>query len=98
MFLAALAASLLLTQGALGSELRKDGYGFQPPEGFVMVRPEPFTGTRVGAVSLESGKPRALSVVPSRMERGTRRRSCSSRWWRERSRRARPSGTTSARR
>lgn len=65
MFLAALAASLLLTQGALGSELRKDGYGFQPPEGFVMVRPEPFAGSRAGAVTLEPDRPRFLSAALS---------------------------------
>jgi hypothetical protein len=58
--------SLLTTvvlSGALGSELRRDGYLFRPPEGFYMARWEQYAGSRAGAVALESDAPRALSAA-----------------------------------
>jgi hypothetical protein len=58
---------LLLTtvvlSGALGSELRRDGYNFRPPEGFHMVRWEQYSGSRAGAVALSSEAPRMLSAA-----------------------------------
>jgi hypothetical protein len=46
---------LVATSGALGTELRRDGYQFRPPEGFHMVRWEQYAGSRVG----EEGRGRA---------------------------------------
>lgn len=54
---------LLTLSGALGSELRRDGYQFRPPEGFHMVRWEQYAGSRAGAVALEADAPRALSAA-----------------------------------
>ena len=65
MLFSSLIAGLMLVQGALGSELRKDGYSFRPPAGFRMVRQEPYTGTRAGAVAMDSGAPRFLSAALS---------------------------------
>ncbi len=58
-----LAAGLLAVSGALGTELRRDGYLFRPPEGFRAVRWEQYDGTRVGAVALEGDAPRTLSTA-----------------------------------
>ncbi|GHG76827.1 hypothetical protein GCM10012319_26210 [Comamonas sp. KCTC 72670] len=60
---ASLAAGLLTLTGALGTELRRDGYQFRPPEGFHMVRWEQYAGSRVGAVALDAESPRALSAA-----------------------------------
>jgi hypothetical protein len=54
---------LLVLSGALGTELRRDGYQFRPPEGFHMVRWEQYAGSRAGAVALEGDAPRALSAA-----------------------------------
>jgi len=59
----ALAVGLLSLTGALGTELRRDGYQFRPPEGFHMVRWEQYAGSRVGAVALEPDAPRVLSAA-----------------------------------
>ncbi len=48
-----LTVALLLTPGSLGTELRRDGYGFRPPQGFRLERMERYAGTRVGAVAAE---------------------------------------------
>ncbi|XXF74992.1 hypothetical protein P2318_18135 [Myxococcaceae bacterium GXIMD 01537] len=58
-----LTAGLLMAQGALGSELRRDGYGLRPPEGFRMERLERYAGSRVGAVALEPSAGRSLSAA-----------------------------------
>ena len=58
-----MAVGLLALSGALGSELRRDGYNFRPPEGFHMVRWEQYSGSRAGAVALEADAPRALSAA-----------------------------------
>ncbi|MCP3138017.1 hypothetical protein LXT23_11795 [Pyxidicoccus sp. QH1ED-7-1] len=60
---ALLVVGLLALTGALGSELRRDGYQFRPPEGFHMVRWEQYAGSRAGAVALQSDAPRALSAA-----------------------------------
>lgn len=58
-----LAVALVALTGALGSELRRDGYQFRPPEGFRMVRMEQYAGSRAGAVALEADAPRSLSAA-----------------------------------
>ncbi|WIG97512.1 hypothetical protein [Myxococcus sp. SDU36] len=58
-----LVVGLLTLPGALGTELRRDGYSFRPPEGFHMVRWEQYAGSRVGAVALDPDAPRALSAA-----------------------------------
>lgn len=63
MHLVLLATGLMLAQGALGTELRRDGYGFRPPEGFRLERMERYAGSRVGAVASESSAPRFLSAA-----------------------------------
>ncbi|MFY1827920.1 hypothetical protein ACN47A_18515 [Myxococcus fulvus] len=57
------AGGWLLLSGALGTELRRDGYVLRPPEGFHMVRWEPYTGSVAGAVTLDAETPRALSAA-----------------------------------
>jgi hypothetical protein len=57
------AVGLVALSGALGSELRRDGYQFRPPEGFHMVRWEQYAGSRAGTVALEPDAPRALSAA-----------------------------------
>ncbi|MCE9670252.1 hypothetical protein LY474_20855 [Myxococcus stipitatus] len=64
MLLSWVSAGLLsLSSGALGTELRRDGYALRPPEGFHMVRWEPYAGSQAGAVSLDPGAPRMLSAA-----------------------------------
>ena len=63
MVLALLATGLSLTLGALGTELRRDGYGFRPPEGFRLERMERYAGSRVGAVASGGAEPRFLSAA-----------------------------------
>lgn len=63
MYFAVLAMGLSLTQGALGTELRRDGYGFRPPEGFRLERMARYAGSRVGAVAVDPGEPRFLSAA-----------------------------------
>ncbi|MFP2933458.1 hypothetical protein ACLESO_51590, partial [Pyxidicoccus sp. 3LG] len=58
-----LVVGLLALTGALGSELRRDGYQFRPPEGFHMVRWGQYAGSRAGAVALQSDAPRVLSAA-----------------------------------
>ncbi|QSQ18166.1 hypothetical protein JY572_07080 [Myxococcus landrumensis] len=65
MNLAWVAGGWLLWSGALGSELRRDGYVLRPPEGFHMVRWEPYAGSVAGAVSLDPEAGRALSAALS---------------------------------
>lgn len=64
MLFSLLSVGLLVAPGALGSELRRDGYGFRPPEGFRVERMERYAGSRVGAVGREGG-PGFLSVALS---------------------------------
>ncbi|MCP3100427.1 hypothetical protein LZ198_16275 [Myxococcus sp. K15C18031901] len=54
---------LWLASGALGTELRRDGYVLRPPEGFHMVRWEPYAGSLAGAVALDPGASRMLSAA-----------------------------------
>ncbi|MFP2911947.1 hypothetical protein ACLESD_44385, partial [Pyxidicoccus sp. 3LFB2] len=63
MHLPVVAVGWLALSGALGSELRRDGYLFRPPEGFHMVRWEHYSGSRAGAVALEANAPRTLSAA-----------------------------------
>ncbi|WP_254614756.1 hypothetical protein [Myxococcus sp. CA056] len=57
------AGGWLLLSGALGSELRRDGYVLRPPERFHMVRWEPYVGSVAGAVSLDAEATRSLSAA-----------------------------------
>lgn len=63
MLFSLLSVGLLVAPGALGSELRRDGYGFRPPEGFRMERMERYAGSKAGAVGRDG--PRFLSVALS---------------------------------
>ncbi len=63
MHLALLATGLSLTLGSLGTELRRDGYGFRPPEGFRLERMERYAGSRVGAVASDTSEARFLSAA-----------------------------------
>ncbi|MBJ6762323.1 hypothetical protein JGU66_16255 [Myxococcaceae bacterium JPH2] len=54
---------VVVQPGALGAELRRDGYSFRPPASFRMTGWERYAGSRVGAVSLEPGEARSLSAV-----------------------------------
>jgi hypothetical protein len=60
-----LAAALANDGGSplLGTELRQDGFSFQPPQGFLMARKELFGNTRAGAVSEKADAPRWLSAA-----------------------------------
>jgi hypothetical protein len=57
------AAMLWLGALSLGTPLRQDGYTLRPPEGFKMMRMEPFHGSQVGAVPEEGGEPGHLSAA-----------------------------------
>jgi hypothetical protein len=57
------AALLCVAAVSLGTPLRQDGYALRPPEGFRMVRMDPFRGTQVGAVPEEGQAPGHLTAA-----------------------------------
>ncbi|MBN9685083.1 MULTISPECIES: hypothetical protein [unclassified Corallococcus] len=63
MLLPVLTGVWLSLSGALGTELRRDGYSFRPPDTFRMARWERYTGSQVGAVSEDGMRTRALSAA-----------------------------------
>ncbi|WP_375761580.1 hypothetical protein [Corallococcus exercitus] len=63
MLLPVLTGVWLSLSGALGTELRRDGYSFRPPDTFRMSRWERYAGSQAGAVAEDGVRTRALSAA-----------------------------------